>query len=197
MPCSTRGLSCMLMSDQSPIVPQCPEGAPAAVACNAGTYTEAGNLVSVDQCDICPVGFACSAGTSTPEPCAAGRYGATQGQTSRECTGACIPGHYCLKGSTNNASGVCSECHQTQQTVTHSPCSLRAPMLLRCSSAAAAGRFNPELGSTSASACAPSPKGTYTLSPGASDYIPCAAGARAVSIQAAHAWQYDSFVAAE
>jgi hypothetical protein len=133
MSCSTRLLGCMLVSVQSPTVLQCPEGAPAAVACDAGTFTAATNLVSVDQCEPCPVGFACSAGTSTPEPCAAGRYGATQGQTSRECTGACIPGHYCLKGSTTNSSGVCGECHQTQKQVAHNPCPLRAPMLLHCS----------------------------------------------------------------
>eukprot|EP00966_Prymnesium_polylepis_P182433 4226077-Prymnesium_polylepis.1 len=65
--------------------------------------------MAVEGCETCPIGHACPLGTSTPERCAAGRYGSTLGQKSVECNGPCVQGHYCTEGSTGNTSGVCRE----------------------------------------------------------------------------------------
>ena len=43
---------------------------------------------------------------------------------------------------------------------------------------AAAGRYNPDIGGTSRLDCLPSPRGTYTATEGATDIVPCMAGAR-------------------
>eukprot|EP00966_Prymnesium_polylepis_P118149 2731436-Prymnesium_polylepis.1 len=65
------------------------------------------SLSSSAGCEGCTVGHWCTPGTERPEPCKAGRYGATAGQTNSECSGECSLGHYCEEGSTSSTYGVC------------------------------------------------------------------------------------------
>mmetsp|Transcript_63054 Transcript_63054/g.167882 ORF Transcript_63054/g.167882 Transcript_63054/m.167882 type:complete len:825 (-) Transcript_63054:585-3059(-) len=90
----------------------------------------------------------CGLGVSEPLPCAAGRFGSTPGLTNRECTGACLKGHYCNAGSSSNTSGVCPK-----------------------------GRFNSEKGGTSlGDACALSPRGMFAPTEAATRAIECDGG---------------------
>jgi hypothetical protein len=52
-------------------------------------------------------------GAERPEPCKAGRFGAMVGGKDSECSGQCLPGHFCEEGSTSNISGICRELTQS------------------------------------------------------------------------------------
>jgi hypothetical protein len=104
-PHSNFGCACTLIT--LVVVWQCPRGTPSAIACAPGTFSNATDLMAAEECEICPIGFACPLGTSEPEQCKAGRWGGTPGQTSSDCSGACLGGHYCNAGSTSNTSGIC------------------------------------------------------------------------------------------
>eukprot|EP00966_Prymnesium_polylepis_P087223 2018649-Prymnesium_polylepis.1 len=84
---------------------------------------------------------------------------------SRECTGPCIAGHFCVEGSTRNASGVCREARPNLNWA--------CPMPL-----AAAGRYYGDIGGTSAASCSASPRGNHVPAAGSTRAIPCAPGAR-------------------
>ena len=109
---------------------QCPRGTPVPIACPPGTYSDATDLASVDGCSTCPVGHACGLGTSRPELCVAGQYGATPGQKVRACTGGCAEGHYCPEGSTNSTSVPCRERHAGNRPWTAAHLSHRQSELL-------------------------------------------------------------------
>jgi hypothetical protein len=59
----------------------------------------------------CPPGHWCALGASMARACPAGRYGATPGLRSSECTGFCDAGYYCTEGSTSSTAGVCRARH--------------------------------------------------------------------------------------
>ena len=109
---------------------QCPRGAAAAIPCPAGTSASSNSLVSVEGCEVCPLGYWCAQGTSVPEPCSAGKYGDATGQETRDCSGDCSKGHFCLEGSTSPTSGVCRErCHYTDSSSCTRTSHLRAHCL--------------------------------------------------------------------
>eukprot|EP00966_Prymnesium_polylepis_P259564 5995629-Prymnesium_polylepis.1 len=87
------------------------------------------------------MGQACSLGSFAPERCAAGRFGASPGQTSRDCTGPCVEGHYCEEGSTSNTSDACREAGRIEFSmpaiIEHpdSPHSASPPILTSCGTA--------------------------------------------------------------
>jgi hypothetical protein len=125
----------------------CPRGTPVAIGCPSGTFSESDSLESEAGCLVCPLGYACLQRTSVPEPCSAGRFGVTRGQTSRDCTGPCLAGHFCTKGSTSNTSGVC-------------------PI----------GRFRTDIGGTNPADCLETPRGTYTPVAGSKTPTSCDPG---------------------
>jgi hypothetical protein len=55
---------------------------------------------------LCPQGFYCPGGTSIPEPCPIGSYGASEGlQEARQCS-SCDPGKYCF---TNGIADIAAQ----------------------------------------------------------------------------------------
>ena len=86
---------------------QCPKGTPIPRPCPSGTYSSLTSLATEAQCEICGLGSFCPLAASAQELCAAGRFGDTRGQTTRQCTGACAAGHYCEEGSTSSTAAAC------------------------------------------------------------------------------------------
>ncbi|KAF0717142.1 hypothetical protein As57867_002460, partial [Aphanomyces stellatus] len=102
----------------------CPQGSIAPVTCAAGTYT---NMTGQAVCQICPVGFYCQAGCTTPlacpqgfycpsgtrngtnYPCPAGSYGSTTMLGAPANCTTCPPGQYCSGlGNTFAPTGSCA-----------------------------------------------------------------------------------------
>ena len=76
----------------------CPLASPAPLDCPAGTIGAGNNLTSADECESCPPGTSCAAGSSSPEPCAVGFF--TPNSSSATCT-SCLPGmHQDKEGQT-------------------------------------------------------------------------------------------------
>eukprot|EP00966_Prymnesium_polylepis_P284973 6583585-Prymnesium_polylepis.3 len=69
------------------MVAQCPRGTAVAVSCDAGRFSNLSSLSSKDGCEVCTPGHWCSMGSESPQPCKAGRYGATAGMADSECSG--------------------------------------------------------------------------------------------------------------
>ncbi|EDV25654.1 uncharacterized protein TRIADDRAFT_55968 [Trichoplax adhaerens] len=87
-------------------------------ACPAGTYANLTNLKAAADCYVCPSGWYCSPGSATPtalcypghycpagtklavdNPCPAGTYSESYGNSRIEACKRCLPGHYCPAGS--------------------------------------------------------------------------------------------------
>jgi len=72
------------------------------VPCPPGTFATTATLGSLAAtCDgLCPPGFYCEAGSSSPAKCPPGTYGGAHGLASADCSGACASGYFCPAGST-------------------------------------------------------------------------------------------------
>ncbi|MEC7000996.1 MAG: hypothetical protein VXX04_04070, partial [Actinomycetota bacterium] len=81
----------------------CLLGAAAALPCEEGTYSDATNLTSVEECTVTEPGFFSPTGSTEQAPCAAGTYA----PTSR--SGACIK---CVAGEYQDVEGAtaCKPC---------------------------------------------------------------------------------------
>lgn len=124
----------------------CPEGTQAAnqFPCSAGSYTNKTNLDNQNQCEICPRGWFCLQGSTTPtgicfvghwcpqgtplgnaNPCHAGSYSNKTGNERWEQCEDCPPGHYCPKGSalpTPCPTGSFNELPNGQNLTACTPC---------------------------------------------------------------------------
>ena len=81
----------------------CPEGSIVGVPCPAGTYGDAINLQSTDQCTACPQGHECPLGSAVPSQCTPGSYAPTLG--SLQCLS--CPAGYVAEAK---ASTMCKPC---------------------------------------------------------------------------------------
>jgi hypothetical protein len=71
--------------------------APTSGTSSAVVVTSGGSVTVTLGGDVCPVGFTCGNGTSTPVPCAPGTYSSDLGRST-----ACLPcpaGYFCVSGS--------------------------------------------------------------------------------------------------
>ena len=159
----------------------CAGSNPGATPCPAGTHSNATGLTAAEQCEACPAGSACLAGSLQPtlcgpgtkaaqpnagacELCAAGRYMDQSGGTAcRDCA----PGHYCTAAA--SAALPCPSGHYSNATLV----ALGLPMTsadecLQCvpGSACATGSAAPGL-------CAP---GSYAADAGMATCTRCEAG---------------------
>ncbi|CAK8677709.1 unnamed protein product [Clavelina lepadiformis] len=117
-------------------------------ACPAGTYTDEYNITSSDQCDICPVRYACYEATggtnrkpvqcapgyfcpngtefTTQHPCPAGSYSNRSNLASWEECWQCPRGFFCLDGSSDISNNTCPAgyyCPAGTQYAKQYPCS--------------------------------------------------------------------------
>jgi hypothetical protein len=76
--------------------------------CPPGTYSE-GEGTAARCTALCPLGHFCPEGSPAPTLCAAGRYGASEGQHLDGCSGVCAPGFYCPAGSTSPTEKPCPD----------------------------------------------------------------------------------------
>ena len=112
--------SCLALSDfgaslRSPDGYYCPDSSasPIPLSCPAGTFA-LGNLTSLESdCQLCPVGHACTGGAAQPSICLAGNVAPANGSVAcSKCKGgtyqqdegqtacvACEPGYFCKVGS--------------------------------------------------------------------------------------------------
>ena len=69
-------------------------------ACTSGYYCPPGSTsATMYTAATCPIGFYCASGTMEANPCLAGYFGSSIGQTSPTCSGACTLGYHCPPGS--------------------------------------------------------------------------------------------------
>ncbi|OQR94999.1 hypothetical protein ACHHYP_00649 [Achlya hypogyna] len=145
----------------------CPVGTVAATSypCPAGTYTDAIDLVRIDDCTICPQRFACLSGTGNNVlqmlPCAAGFFCPNGTEFPRQYP--CPPGYWSPVGSLASAS-ECTICPPGSycaggNSVIDGPCS--------------PGHYCP-IG-TALSTAYPCPSGTYTALTNLTDPTQCSA----------------------
>ena len=84
----------------------CPMGTTSRRLASDGVYTVGGAGVTTrSDVSLCLKGHWCSGGVSTP--CAAGRYGASDGSGNAECSGACQAGYVCGSGATTAQQEEC------------------------------------------------------------------------------------------
>jgi hypothetical protein len=113
--------------------------------CQPGYYCPTGTVFPL----LCPIGSYCPDGIEKVQ-CPAGSYGATQGLTHRECSGPCLPGHYCPQGSSLATERVCPKGESSGSSlITHS-LSLDFP-----------GRYGAEFGLSSPLCSGPCEAGYY------------------------------------
>ena len=87
----------------------------ACAKCPGGKYStvsyaaaKAASLAESVTCNMdCPVGFYCPAGSTSPLPCPAGRFGDRRGASSSSCAGSCRLGYFCPLASTAPDTYVC------------------------------------------------------------------------------------------
>ena len=79
--------------------------------CEAGYYCPTGSI-SARQVD-CPQGFFCVEGSSVPEPCRNGTYGADDNLADESECMPCRPGYYCSEVNATDVSGPCSPGEET------------------------------------------------------------------------------------
>ena len=123
--------------------------------CPAGSYRSTPGARSQLECDACPSGSACVAGSSSQVPCEPGSFSTG---SAGVCTG-CSPGSY------QDAAGAssCKQCPSGQY------CLARAASSLEC----VPGTFSAAEGSSACAACA---AGTYQALGGATSCDPCPIG---------------------
>ena len=98
---------------QCPVGHHCPTASSSPTLCSSGTFSD---IVAAEECEPCPEGHFCSAGTVTPEQCPPRHYcpagsaepvfcpngtytlNDTVGLASAEQCSPCIAGHFCLAG---------------------------------------------------------------------------------------------------
>ena len=87
----------------------CPPGSsiPMRAACTPGTFSNATELASLDDCGACPIGSSCGGGSSPPKLCMAGRFANESGLV--DCS-ACSPGKYQPEEGASNCT-TCPEGH--------------------------------------------------------------------------------------
>ncbi|KAG8524768.1 hypothetical protein J0S82_017746 [Galemys pyrenaicus] len=116
--------------------------------------------------DICPPGFFCPQGTSSPVPCMPGFYSSVPGLASQDQCQPCPPGHYCSRAGLSHAleAGLCDAgCPPGFR------CPPGSPHELPCEP----GSFSPLPG---ADTCLPCPGGTYCLKPATVEPATCPKG---------------------
>ena len=106
---STSGLTSMMCEGPCVAGYACPPGSTnaTAVLCSAGQYSVAAS----GSCTLCDKGrFGASSGLGTNNCsglCVGGSYGARTGETQPTCTGPCRPGYACPPGSMVDTAVVC------------------------------------------------------------------------------------------
>ena len=159
----------------------CAGSSPGATPCPAGTHSNATRRTAPEQCEACPAGSACLAGSLHPTLCGPGTFAALPGAGACELCAAgrfmdqsgatachqCTPGHFCTVAA--SAALPCPSGHYSNATLV----ALGLPMTsaaqcLRCvpGSACATGSAAPGL-------CAP---GSYAADAGMATCTRCEAG---------------------
>ena len=79
----------------------CPEGTSVPLPCPGGTFSNATDLATLDECTACPLGHACTTASVEPTPCTPGGIASIAGMSACEL---CSTGHYATSSTT------CEEC---------------------------------------------------------------------------------------
>ena len=139
-------------------------------ACVAGKYSTGG----ASSCSTCTAGYYCP-GASNRVACAAGKYNSNTGSSAASACTNCSAGYYSAAGA-SSCTGCPAGKYSTAGSSTCSTCT--AGYYCPGSSnrvACAAGKYNSNTGSTSASACTNCSAGYYSAA-GASSCTGCPAG---------------------
>ena len=89
-------------SNATGLATACTNPCAAGYSCPAGSSSPSpcvAGRYGVSCSGVCPTGSYCPTGTALPVPCPGGRYGGTTGLTSSSCTGVCAAGVVCPVGT--------------------------------------------------------------------------------------------------